>query len=220
MPPLRVSLGSVHRPVTHSWISHIQNMHSNEQGGHLLSRVYGITHSLHPDFRSNTAFAVVFFLTRILLHIIHGISYFLHDNRTLATGTPHRHVNASRPFSPERSRPRLLGAQDAYWYVVFAFYFLKFLYQQVFLTIWQLPLACKRDGGFFFTLGTAATSQPQSPPSLAIQVIPPPLIAFKHEVGYTQDDRRMTTTVVTTSMTDKNGRCRGHAIRRGTPKRR
>ena len=42
--------------------------------------------ALHPDFRSNTAFAVVFFLTRILLHIILGISYFLHDNRTQVTG--------------------------------------------------------------------------------------------------------------------------------------
>lgn len=42
--------------------------------------------TLHPDFRSNIAFAVAFFLTRILFHIILGISYFLHDNRTQATG--------------------------------------------------------------------------------------------------------------------------------------
>ena len=42
--------------------------------------------TLHPDFRSNTAFAVAFFLTRILFHIILCISYFLHDNRTLTTG--------------------------------------------------------------------------------------------------------------------------------------
>lgn len=42
--------------------------------------------TLHPDFRSNTAFAIAFFLTRILFHIILGISYFLHDNRTQATG--------------------------------------------------------------------------------------------------------------------------------------
>ena len=42
--------------------------------------------TLHPDFRSNTAFAIAFFLTRILFHIILGISYFLHDNRTLTTG--------------------------------------------------------------------------------------------------------------------------------------
>ena len=42
--------------------------------------------TLHPDFRSNTAFAVVFFLTRILFHIILCISYFLHDNRTQVTG--------------------------------------------------------------------------------------------------------------------------------------
>ena len=42
--------------------------------------------TLHPVFRSNIAFAVAFFLTRILFHIILGISYFLHDNRTQATG--------------------------------------------------------------------------------------------------------------------------------------
>ena len=42
--------------------------------------------TLHPDYRSNIAFAVAFFLTRILFHIILGISYSLHDNRTLATG--------------------------------------------------------------------------------------------------------------------------------------
>jgi hypothetical protein len=42
--------------------------------------------ALYPDFRSNIAFAVAFFLTRILFHIIVGISYFLHDNRTLVTG--------------------------------------------------------------------------------------------------------------------------------------
>jgi hypothetical protein len=42
--------------------------------------------TLHPDFRSNIFFAVVFFLTRILFHIILAISYFLHDNRTQATG--------------------------------------------------------------------------------------------------------------------------------------
>jgi hypothetical protein len=41
---------------------------------------------LHPDFRNNTAFAVAFFLTRILFHIILAISYFLHDNRTQTTG--------------------------------------------------------------------------------------------------------------------------------------
>jgi len=42
--------------------------------------------ALHPDFRSNTAFAVAFFLTRILFHIILCISYFLHDNRTQVAG--------------------------------------------------------------------------------------------------------------------------------------
>jgi hypothetical protein len=42
--------------------------------------------TLHPDFRSNIVFAVAFFLTRILFHIILGISYFLHDNRTQTTG--------------------------------------------------------------------------------------------------------------------------------------
>jgi len=42
--------------------------------------------TLHPDFRNNTAFAVAFFLTRILFNIILSISYFLHDNRTQATG--------------------------------------------------------------------------------------------------------------------------------------
>jgi len=42
--------------------------------------------TLHPDFRSNTTFAIAFFFTRILLHIILCISYFLHDNRTQTTG--------------------------------------------------------------------------------------------------------------------------------------
>ena len=42
--------------------------------------------TLHPDFRSNITFAVAFFLTRILFHIVLGISYFLHDNRTQTTG--------------------------------------------------------------------------------------------------------------------------------------
>jgi len=42
--------------------------------------------TLHPDFRSNIAFAVAFFLTRILFHVILCISYFLHDNRTQTTG--------------------------------------------------------------------------------------------------------------------------------------
>jgi len=42
--------------------------------------------ALHPDFRNNTAFAIAFFLTRILFHIILGISYFLPDNRKQATG--------------------------------------------------------------------------------------------------------------------------------------
>ena len=38
--------------------------------------------TLHPQVRSNIVFAVAFFLTRILFHIILGVSYFLHDNRT------------------------------------------------------------------------------------------------------------------------------------------
>ena len=42
--------------------------------------------TLHSDFRSNTLFAVAFFLTRILFHVILCISYFLHDNRTQTTG--------------------------------------------------------------------------------------------------------------------------------------
>ena len=42
--------------------------------------------ALHPDLRSNTVFAVSFFLTRILFHFFLCISYFLHDNRTQATG--------------------------------------------------------------------------------------------------------------------------------------
>jgi len=42
--------------------------------------------TLHPEFRNNTVFGVAFFLTRILFHIVLGISYFLRDNRTLATG--------------------------------------------------------------------------------------------------------------------------------------
>ena len=42
--------------------------------------------TLHPGLRSNILFAVAFFLTRILFHIILGVSYFLHDNRTQATG--------------------------------------------------------------------------------------------------------------------------------------
>ena len=41
---------------------------------------------LHPYFRSDIVFAVAYFLTRILFHIVLGISYFLHDNRTQATG--------------------------------------------------------------------------------------------------------------------------------------
>ena len=42
--------------------------------------------TLHPDFRNNTLFAVAFFLTRILFHIILGITFLLHDNRTQVTG--------------------------------------------------------------------------------------------------------------------------------------
>lgn len=42
--------------------------------------------ALHPERRSNIVFAVAFFLTRILFHIILGVSYFLQDNRTQATG--------------------------------------------------------------------------------------------------------------------------------------
>ena len=42
--------------------------------------------TLYPEFRSNIVFAVAFFFTRILFHIVLGVSYFLHDNRTQATG--------------------------------------------------------------------------------------------------------------------------------------
>ena len=42
--------------------------------------------TLYPELRSNILFAVAFFVTRILFHIILGVSYFLHDNRAQATG--------------------------------------------------------------------------------------------------------------------------------------
>jgi len=42
--------------------------------------------TLHPHLRSNVVFAVAFFLTRILFHIVLGVSYFFHDNRVQATG--------------------------------------------------------------------------------------------------------------------------------------
>lgn len=42
--------------------------------------------TLYPELRSNVVFAVAFFLTRILFHIVLGVSYFLQDNRTHATG--------------------------------------------------------------------------------------------------------------------------------------
>lgn len=42
--------------------------------------------TLYPELRSNILFAISFFLTRILFHIILGISYFLHDNRTQVIG--------------------------------------------------------------------------------------------------------------------------------------
>lgn len=42
--------------------------------------------TLYPELRSNVVFAVTFFLTRILFHIALGVSYFLQDNRTQATG--------------------------------------------------------------------------------------------------------------------------------------
>jgi hypothetical protein len=42
--------------------------------------------SLYPEFRSNIVFAIAFFFTRILFHIVLGVSYFLRDNRTLTTG--------------------------------------------------------------------------------------------------------------------------------------
>ena len=41
---------------------------------------------LHPDFRSDITFAVVFFHTRVLFNIFLGVSYFLYDNRAKATG--------------------------------------------------------------------------------------------------------------------------------------
>jgi len=42
--------------------------------------------TLHPALRSNIAFGVAFFLTRILFHVVIGVSYFLHDNRTQTIG--------------------------------------------------------------------------------------------------------------------------------------
>ena len=42
--------------------------------------------SLYPRLRSNIAFAVAFFVTRILLHIIWCISYFMPTNRIHTTG--------------------------------------------------------------------------------------------------------------------------------------
>ncbi|KAF8800051.1 hypothetical protein BYT27DRAFT_7227575 [Phlegmacium glaucopus] len=42
--------------------------------------------TLYPELRSNVLFAVAFFLTRILFHIILGVSYFLPDNRAQVTG--------------------------------------------------------------------------------------------------------------------------------------
>jgi hypothetical protein len=43
--------------------------------------------SMHPELRNklNVVFSVTFFLTRILLHVILGVSYSLHDNRTRIT---------------------------------------------------------------------------------------------------------------------------------------
>jgi len=41
---------------------------------------------LYPRLRSNVAFAVTFFLTRILLHLIWCISYLIPSNRTHTTG--------------------------------------------------------------------------------------------------------------------------------------
>ena len=43
--------------------------------------------SMHPELRNklNIVFSVTFFITRILLHIILGVSYSLHDNRTRIT---------------------------------------------------------------------------------------------------------------------------------------
>ena len=42
--------------------------------------------TMHPAYRNNVVFAVTFFLTRILFHIVLGVSYFFHDNRAQATG--------------------------------------------------------------------------------------------------------------------------------------
>ena len=42
---------------------------------------------MHPELRDklNIVFSVTFFITRILLHVILGVSYSLHDNRTRIT---------------------------------------------------------------------------------------------------------------------------------------
>jgi hypothetical protein len=42
--------------------------------------------TLHPEFRNNILFAVAYFFTRILFHLVLVVSYFLRDNRTLTTG--------------------------------------------------------------------------------------------------------------------------------------
>lgn len=44
----------------------------------------GIT-TLYPRFRSNSLFAILFFMTRIVLHIILALSYFFRKNRMYAT---------------------------------------------------------------------------------------------------------------------------------------
>jgi hypothetical protein len=42
--------------------------------------------SIYPNFRSNTLFALAFFTTRIVFHILLCVSYLLPNNRAYATG--------------------------------------------------------------------------------------------------------------------------------------
>lgn|ERR1700722_4693674 len=74
--------GNVHYPLlTHTYV-HTYILIGNTQ---LPTFVLSFT-ILNPRFRSNVLFAISFFLTRIVLHIILCISYLLPQNRAHATG--------------------------------------------------------------------------------------------------------------------------------------
>ena len=67
------------------FFSRVLNLEMCTQANKLPTIFLGFM-TLHPNFRSNITFAIAFFLTRIVFHIIIGVSYFLHDNRIQATG--------------------------------------------------------------------------------------------------------------------------------------